>query len=301
MIKRTLFFTTPARLSLKDNQLVFQGSDAGEIRTMPIEDLGFVVLENHQISVSLPLLDALSVYNVGVVICDKKHLPTSMLLNLDSHNIQTELFSQQMNATEPLKKNLWKQTVEAKIANQAALLAFCEKKHSELIAYQKDVKSGDTTNREGAAARIYWKRLFGNEFERDRYGIPPNNMLNYGYIILRAAVARALSGSGLLPTLGIHHHNRYNSFCLADDIMEPYRPYIDKLVFELHKSNPNIADLTAEVKLTILEVLSADVLIDKIKRPLMVAISMTTASLSRCFTGESKKILYPALQSTGYC
>lgn len=293
MLKKSLFFTTPAKLSLRNNQLVFLGVENAETRTVPIEDIGFVILEDQQLKISMPLLNALTRNNAAVVFCDDKHMPSSMLLNLDGHSVQTELFGYQLNASEPLKKNLWKQTVEAKIVNQAALLKYYNKKSSELTAFAKDVKSGDSTNREGAAARVYWKRLFGNQFERDRYGTSPNQLLNYGYIVLRAAVARGLCGSGLLPTIGIFHHNRYNRFCLADDIMEPYRPFVDRQVFKLQMENPGITELNTETKLALLDVLTIDVLMKNVMRPLMVAISHTSASLARCFAGESKKVVYP--------
>lgn len=223
-------------------------------------------------------------------------MPTSMLLNLDGHHLQGELFRLQIQATEPLKKNLWKQTVEAKIKNQAAVLSYFGKNPAIVKQYASEVKSGDVDNREGAAAREYWQTLFGNGFVRDRYGDAPNNLLNYGYILLRAAVARALTGSGLLSTLGIHHHNRYNAFCLADDIMEPYRPYIDLCVYQIWESDPDCTLLTKEHKAALLQVLTCDVVMAKTKRPLMLALSQTTASLSRCFSGETKKIVYPQIE-----
>lgn len=295
MLKRSLFFSSPARLFLKEGQLVFRNDQSQDTRTVPVEDIGYVVLEHQQISISMPLLNALNDNNVAVVFCDAKHMPSAMLLNLDSHSVQSELFSAQINASEPLKKSLWKQTIEAKIRNQAALLMKYGKKSSDLLAFAKEVKSGDPTNREGAAARIYWKRLMGDGFERDRYGLPPNHLLNYGYIVLRAAIARGLSGSGLLPTLGIHHHNKYNSFCLADDIMEPYRPFVDRQVYEIVQKGEEIEDITTQLKLSLINTLSADVVIDKMRRPLMVAVSSTTASLARCFSGQQRNILYPQL------
>lgn len=292
MIKRTLYFSKPARLSLKNRQLVYKPSE-GDVKTIPVEDIGFIVLEDQQISISLPLLNALNNNNTAVIICNDKHMPSSMLLNLDGHSVQTELFNYQISASEPLKKNIWKQTVEAKIRNQAFLLKKLGEKSGDVLALSRSVKSGDTSNREGTAARIYWTRLFGNYFVRDRYGSPPNMLLNYGYIILRSAVARALSGSGLLPTLGIFHHNRYNSFCLADDIMEPYRPFVDYLVYNMFLSDSSVTVISKEQKLKLLEVLSTDVIINSNMRPLMIALSQTTASLGRCFSQESRKVLYP--------
>lgn len=262
-------------------------------KTAPIEDIGFIVLEHPQISVTMKLMEQLNENNVAVVFCDSKHMPSSMLLPLDAHHIQNELFRAQISASEPLKKNLWKQTIEAKIKNQARLLEKQGIKGQQLKNLAKNVKSGDSDNREGFAARLYWNTLFGKEFIRDRYGEPPNMYLNYGYILLRSAVARALAGSGLLATLGIHHRNRYNAFCLADDIMEPYRPWVDEIVIELEGKWPGQLMLEKEQKAELLQLMSADVKIGENRRPLMVALSQTTASLARCFSGETRKITYP--------
>ena len=293
MLKRTLFFAHPSRLTVKNKQLMAEIKETGEIKTAPVEDLGFVVLEHQQISISLPLLDELIKNNVAVVFCSGSYLPSSMLLNLNGHHLQQEIFSSQINTGQPLKKNLWKQTVEAKIANQAGLLKRLDKDYKKVDWFGKNVKSDDNDNREGAAARAYWPELFGVGFIRERYGDPPNNLLNYGYAVLRAAVARALAGSGLLSTLGIHHHNRYNAFCLADDIMEPYRPFVDELVYKIVFENEDISELTTDIKLKLLEILSSDVKVGTQKRPLMIALSGTSASLARCFSGQARKIVYP--------
>lgn len=293
MLKKTLSFSNPYRLSLKNLQLVAESKDNGEVRTIPIEDIGFIVLDNMQISLSLPLIEALVANNVAVVFSDSKHMPQSMLLNLDSHSIQTEIFRNQINASIPLQKNLWKQTIEYKIENQAKLLKLLDRPSADIMALAKDVKSGDSENKEGTAARLYWPRLFGSNFIRDRFGDFPNELLNYGYIILRAAVARSLVGSGLLPTLGIHHRNKYNAYCLADDIMEPYRPYVDRRVFYMVKKDPDLFLLGKEEKTELLQLLTDDVIIDKMRRPLMVALSMTTASLAKCYSGEVKTLKFP--------
>ncbi len=296
MLKRTLFFSNPFRLSLKNNQLIAKLKDIDEHLSAPIEDIGFIVLDNMQISISLPLLEALVKNNVAVVFCNSKHHPHSMLLNLDGHNTQTEIFRNQIEASLPLKKNLWKQTVEAKIINQAKLLELLHINSSDVLYFSKNVKSGDSENMEGAAARIYWRKLFGKSFIRERYGDYPNDLLNYGYIVLRAAVARALVGSGLLPSLGIHHKNKYNAYCLADDIMEPYRPFVDRRVYNIYNQNSEPEYLSKEHKAELLMVLTDDVLINKkIKRPLMVALSQTTASLVKCYLGDTKSIKYPYL------
>lgn len=293
MLKRTLFFTNPAYLSTRQRQLVIQNTTTRDERTVPIEDIALVILENSQITITLPALQQLNSNNVAVICCDDKHMPASMLLNLDGHHLQSELFRQQLDSTQPLKKQLWQQTIQCKIKNQAAMLKSKGKSMGALLSLAASVKSDDSSNREGAAAREYWSLLFGNGFIRDRYGEPPNAFLNYGYIILRAAVTRALVGSGLLPTLGIHHKNRYNAYCLSDDIMEPYRPYIDEAVYELWESGDRDMLLDKEVKAYLLTVLTCDVKIGKVKRPLLVALSHTTASLARCFSGEDKRISYP--------
>lgn len=295
MLKRTLFFSSPINLSLKDRQLVFNLKEApNEKRTVPIEDIGFVVLEHQMISITLPLLNALSENNVAVIFCNDKQLPSSMLLNLDSNSTQQETFRAQVEASEPLKKNLWKQTVEAKIRNQAACMRKLGLDGGALKPLYMHVKSGDTDNREAVAAKLYWNILFGREFIRNREGAPPNNLLNYGYTILRAAVARSLMGSGLLPTFGIFHRNRYNAFPLADDIMEPFRPFVDEIVYKIYYSGET--ELTKEVKASLLRVLTTDTHFNNMTRPLDVGLSVTTASLARCFTGKEKKISYPQLE-----
>lgn len=295
MLKRTLFFSTPMNLSLKDRQLVFFVKEVpDEKRTVPIEDIGFVILEHPMINVTLPLLNALSENNVAVIFCNEQRFPASMLLNLNSNSTQQESFRAQAEASGPLKKNLWKQTVEAKIRNQAALLRKLGLDGDVLKPLYMNVKSGDADNREGVAARLYWNMLFGKNFVREREGSPPNNLLNYGYTIIRAAVARSLMGSGLLPAFGIFHRNRYNAFPLADDIMEPFRPFVDEIVHKLYCSGET--ELAKPVKSSLLGVLFVDTQFDKLTRPLDVGLSVTTASLTRCFTGKEKKISYPLLE-----
>jgi CRISPR-associated protein Cas1 len=295
MIKRTIFFSNPVRLSVRDKQLIISLKEDNQERTIPVEDIGYIVLDNNQISFTMNLLEEMNNNNVAVIFCNNKHLPNAMLLNLDGHHLQTELFRNQIEASGPIKKNLWKQTIEAKIRNQAALLKKLEKEYRDLKIYAGNVKSGDSDNKEGAASRLYWPRLLGNGFIRDRYGPPPNQVLNYGYTILRAAVARALCGSGLLPTLGIQHHNRYNAFCLADDIMEPYRPFVDEIVNELKDKCDEQIIVDKEIKAELLKIMTVDVKIGVNRRPLMIGITHTTASLARCFSGETRKIIYPEL------
>lgn len=295
MLKRALFFSTPFCLSLRDGQMIVCAKEAPDMRrSVPVEDIGVVVLEHPQTTVTLPLLNALSDNNAAVVLCGGDRMPNAMLLNLDSNRTQGESYRAQIEASEPLRKGLWKQIVEAKIRNQAALLDKLGRDGGLLKPYWSNVRSGDADNREGAAARVYWSELFGRGFVRSREGEAPNNLLNYGYTILRAAVARALMGSGLFPAFGIFHRNRYNAFPLADDVMEPYRPYVDEAVFGLSARGEN--RLTRETKQELLRLLFADTRFDDLVRPLDVGLSFTTSSLAKCFAGTKKKIAYPLLE-----
>lgn len=295
MLKRTLFFTTPLDLSLRNNQLIINTRQMPEVKnSVPIEDIGVVVLENQQINITLPLLNALSDNNAAVIICGENFMPNAMLLNLDSNTTQGESYRAQIEASEPLKKGLWKQVVEMKIRNQAALLNKLGKDGDKLKPYYTNVKSGDSDNREGIAAKIYWNELFGEDFIRSREGSSPNNLLNYGYTLLRAAVARALMGSGLFPAFGIFHRNRSNAFPLADDIMEPYRPFVDEIVFDLYANGER--ELNKQVKTDLIHLLYTDTRFDKVVRPLEVGLTITTASLAKCFAGEGKKLSYPQLE-----
>ena len=264
--------------------------------TKPVEDLGVVVLDNKQITITSGLLEALLENNCAVITCDSKCLPVGLMLPLYGNTTQNERFRQQIEASLPLKKQLWQQTIKAKIENQASVLSDCSGEVVKCMRiWASDVRSGDPDNLEARAAAYYWKSFFPNidGFTRDRDGVPPNNLLNYGYSILRAVVARGLVISGLLPTFGIHHHNRYNAYCLADDIMEPYRPYVDELVFRLVESYGSKIELSKEVKARLLTIPTIDVKIGGKRSPLMVDVGQTTASLYRCFTGELRRISYP--------
>ncbi len=296
MIKRTLFFGNPAYLSTKSEQLVvnFPGEDKLE-KTIPIEDLGYIVLENPQITITNGLLTKLVQNKTAVIICDKQHLPCALLQPLVGHTEQTERMRHQLNASQPLKKQLWQQTVMVKIENQAQHLLTQGKNALKLRRWAKEVKSGDAENHEAIAAAYYFQNLFSAVFgfSRNQKGIPPNNLLNYGYAILRAVTARALVSSGMLPSVGIFHRNKYNAFCLADDIMEPYRPFVDLLVMELIQSGCDYTELNTSIKSQLLQIPNMDVVIDSKKSPLMNAMSRTTNSLYECFAGSSRKLLYP--------
>jgi CRISPR-associated protein Cas1 len=296
MIKRTIYIGNPSYLKLKQKQLVVQEPESKEIKgTIPIEDIALLMLDHYQITISNQLLIKLQGNNVAVITCDEHHLPFGLMLPLYGHSEYSERIKYQLAASEPLKKQLWKQTVEQKIENQKALLKLYHKVSEPLSEYQQNVKSGDTTNREGMAAQYYWKHLFEN-FSRERFGEEPNNLLNFGYAVLRSIVARALVSSGMLPVLGIFHRNKYNAYCLADDIMEPYRPFVDKLVYNyIHTSYQDNFELTKDVKAHMLTIATQDVFIDGVVRPLFIAVTTTTASLYKCFTGELRHIKYPEL------
>lgn len=314
MIKKTLYFGNPAYLSLRQGQMVIRLPDIvrnetlpermkqqGEI-TKPIEDIGIVVLDNKQITITQGLLESLLENNSAVITCDNRSMPVGLMLPLCGNSVQSERFRDQIDASLPLKKQLWQQTIKAKIHNQATVLAACTGKEvKNMRRWENDVKSGGPDNLEGRAAAYYWKTLFSDfdelkDFTRDRDGIYPNNILNYGYAILRAVVARALVSSGMLPTLGIHHHNRYNVYCLADDIMEPYRPYVDEIVFAIVKEfDGKEQDMTKDIKAKLLSIPTTEVVINGKRSPLMVAASQTTASLYRCFNGELRRIAYPEM------
>ena len=296
MIKQTLYFGNPAYLSLKDRQLVIRLPDKDQTVTRPIEDIGVVVIDNKQITLTSGLIEALLGNNCALITCDSSHLPVGLMLPLCGNTTQSERFRHQLSASLPLKKQLWQQTISQKIANQAQVLKECfGVEVGNMLSWSKNVKSGDSDNLEARAAAYYWRNMFDDEdvFIRDREGEPPNNLLNYGYAILRAIVARGLVGSGLLPTLGIHHHNRYNAYCLADDIMEPYRPYVDELVVNIRKEFDNTDFLDKEIKKRLLSIPTIEVRINNHRRPLMVAVTETTASLYKCFSGELRKIAYP--------
>lgn len=306
MIKRVIGFNNPAYLSLKNGQMVVTLPDivndtnmteamrAQGVHTLPIEDIGVIVLDHKQITITAALMAFLLENNVAVINCNDQHLPVGLLLPLDGNNLQNERFRQQIDASEPLKKQMWQQTVSSKIAGQAQVLALQGVENGNMVAWSKQVKSGDSDNLEARAAAYYWRNVFHKpDFIRGQEGDPPNNLLNYGYAIVRAMMARALVAAGVLPTLGIHHHNKYNAYCLADDIMEPYRPYVDIVVIEIIKNARDISELTTDLKRQLLGITTVDVQIEHHRSPMQIAIQTTANSVQRCFSGESRKIIYP--------
>ena len=294
MLKRTLHFGNPAHLSRSKEQLIIQLKDEFKTtKSVPIEDIGMIVLEHTEITLTTALLETLLQNQVAVVTCDAKYMPAGIFLPLDAHNVQTERMHTQITASQPLKKQLWQQTVKAKIHNQARLLEHMGENGKRLHLLKEKVRSGDPQNYEAQAAAYYWSTIYGNTFTRARELTSPNAQLNYGYAILRSIVARALTASGMLPSFGIFHRNKYNAFCLADDIMEPYRPYVDWIVLSMELPTKDDEGLSREQKIELLKLPQMDVEINELKRPLGHAVSITTASLFRCFDGEQRKIIYP--------
>ena len=272
-------------------------SEEDMVRTVPIEDLGVIILDNKQITITQGLIDALLENNCALITCDSRRMPVGLMLPLAGNTIQNERFRSQLDSSLPLRKQLWQQTIEAKIRNQAAVLKYVTgQEHKNMLKWSDSVRSGDADNMEARAAVYYWKTIFPNDpcFIRDREDEGANALLNYGYAILRAVVARALVGAGMLPTLGIHHHNRYNAYCLADDIMEPYRPYVDKLVVEMLEDGAE-DKLNATNKVKLLNIPVIEVKINEKRSPLMIAVSQTVSSLVKCFRGDCRKLIYPDL------
>lgn len=307
MIKRTLYFGNPAYLSTKNSQLVLklpevENNDLPEtikkesVRTFPIEDLGIIIIDHQQITITSGLIEKLMDNNVMIISCNKSHMPYGLMLPMDKNSVQSERWRTHLEASQPLKKQLWQQTIQQKIHNQAMVL---KNKNGTIIKnmlkWESEVKSGDSDNMEARAAVYYWKNIFSKDFVRDPDGDYPNMLFNYGYAILRAIVARALVSSGLMVQIGIHHHNKYNPYCLADDIMEPYRPYVDLMVLEIIDNQEPTNTITTYHKQKLLSLPTIDVEIAGKKRPLEIAVSTTTASLFKCFSGEARKILYPEM------
>ena len=296
MLYRSIYIGNPAYLKLKDKQLKVTNPETKEEKgSIPIEDIGLLMLDHYQITLSHQLIQELMKNNVILISCDERHLPLAGMLPFSGNTLFSERVKTQIEVSEPLKKQLWKQTVECKIQNQLKVLEQLGKYAYPMYEYLKEVKSGDTTNMEGSAAQHYWKYLIDNDFLRDRFGDYPNPFFNFGYGVLLSIIARALVDTGLLLVLGIFHRNKYNPYCLASDIMEPYRPIVDLLVMKWLQLHPEKQNLDKESKTFLLQIATQDVNIEKLVRPLMVGVKMTASSLLRCYTGEKRQISYPEL------
>ena len=296
MLYRSVYIGNPAYLKLKDKQLKVTDPETKEEKgSIPIEDIGLLMLDHYQITLSHQLIQELMKNNVILISCDERHLPLAGMLPFSGNSLFSERVKVQMEISEPLKKQLWKQTIECKIQNQLRVLEQLGTYAAPMYEYLKQVKSGDTSNMEGIAAQHYWKYLIDNDFLRERFGDYPNPFFNFGYGVLLSIIARALVDTGLLLVLGIFHRNKYNPYCLASDIMEPYRPIVDLLVMKWLQLHPEKQNLDKESKAFLLQIATKDVTIEKLVRPLIVGVKMTASSLLKCYTGEKRQISYPEL------
>ena len=292
MIKRTIEISSgPTHLSVRNAQLVIS-RQRETLSTIPCEDIGLVLIDHPAVTYTHSVLTTLAEYGAIVVVCGADHHPAALLMPVEANTLHTERLRIQVESTRPVSKRIWQQIVRAKITAQAGVLGVASPAHKSLMNLAEEVRSGDPSNVEAHAAKIYWQHLFaGSEFRRDQQGAPPNNLLNYGYMTLRAGVARAICGAGLHPSIGLHHRNRYNPFCLADDLVEPLRPMADRRVRALWRDGKS--DVNKETKTQLLGVLTDTVVFDGESGPLQVALGKMAASLVRCFEGTDKKLEIP--------
>lgn len=283
---------SPAYLRIRNRQLVIERKDADDV-SVPISEVAAVIAAHPQASCSQPVLAELMAAGGAFIVCDDALLPIGLMLPIQANELQTQRIIAQAAAPLPLKKKLWRQIIRRKISAQADLLRDLRGNDRGLSHIAAEVRSGDTTNREAVASRRYWTALFDDpDFRRDRQREDQNRLLNYGYAVLRAVMGRAICAAGLHPSLGVHHHNRENSFCLADDLMEPYRPLIDAAVVE-HLACGLGSELTRTSKQALLECILARYLADGEARTLFEICSRTAASLARAYLKECDKLEYP--------
>lgn len=296
MAWRVVAIKNPARLSLRDNQLVIaQETEA----TLPIEDIDSLILDGYGITATTNLLTALATKGTTTIICDEKHLPASVILPYSQHSRQAKVSRQQLAMSQPLKKQLWQRIVEQKITNQADVLQAVGLDDAPLRAYASDVKSGDTSNRESLAARIYFDQLLDDATRRKP--IWHNAALNYGYAMVRSHIARHIAARGLVTSQGIFHHNELNSFNLADDLIEPYRSAVDLYILEkvtpLHVGDHD-ASLTKHDRQLIIDILNYYVIMNGKKFTVKHAIERTVESFIECIEAkEVRKLLLPKIAS----
>ena len=295
MIRKTVEFSTPGtRLSVSLRQLVVERPDLPKA-TLPMEDLGVVIVDTTQATYSQAVFIELLEAGATLMVTGRDHLPVGMMLPLDAHHVQTERHRAQVEASQPVKKRSWQALVRSKISQQAHVLSRFDSDNADLHAIARRVKSGDPDNLEAQAAQRYWPRLFGKGFRRDRSAEGVNALLNYGYAVIRAATARAVVAAGLIPSLGVYHHNRTNPFCLADDLFEPYRPYVDwrvkSLVIEARGGSPTLDD--RQTRAALLSLFNETVLVGGRRNPLLLALHASAASLCRALTGGDRTLALP--------
>ena len=294
MIKRIIDVSEAAYVCLKHQQLIIekQGEVVGQV---PVEDLGVLILQHPAIVLTQQLIVACQKNKVVIVFCDEKHLPYSLILPIgEGHTLHNKILKQQMAISEPTRKRLWQKIVQHKIKEQEQTLVMLNKESTRLSFLSTQVKTGDSGNCEAIAAQAYWKLLFGKAFKRDADLDGVNSLLNYGYAIIRAAVARSVCGAGLHPTIGLFHTNQYNALCLADDLMEPFRPWVDYVVYQMASTNSEVT-INQQSKQALLGLMSEAVLYKKKTMPFMVALNYLMADLKRCYSDGIKTLPYPLL------
>jgi CRISPR-associated protein Cas1 len=294
MIKRIIDISEAAYVRLRHQQLVIE-KQSEIVGQVPIEDLGVLILQHPAIVLTQQLIVACQKNKVVIVFCDEKHLPYSLILPIgEGHTLHNKILKQQIAISEPTRKRLWQQIVQHKIKEQEQTLVMLNKESTRLNYLTTQVKTGDSGNCEAIAAQAYWKLLFGKAFKRDADLDGVNSLLNYGYAIIRAAVARSVCGAGLHPTIGLFHTNQYNALCLADDLMEPFRPWVDYVVYQMASTNSEVT-INQQSKQTLLGLMSEAVLYKKKTMPFMVALNYLMADLKRCYSDGIKTLPYPLL------
>jgi len=295
MLKKTLFIETPSHLQIENELIKLTNKITQESNTFVPDELGYIILENYQITASIQFFQIAATNNILIIVCDKTHNPVSYTIPLYYNTTQTQTLNNQIKLKTEHKRMIWKQIIISKIQNQANLLKKMNKDYLKLMKLLEKATLDNIETCESTASRFYWKELFEiKKFKRDSEGEPPNNLLNYGYSILRAATARALIGSGLMPQISLHHHNKYDPLPLADDVMEPYRPFVDQIVVELVKKDDYMF-LHKGNKQELLKILACDTIINEVRRPLMIALTYTTSSLANIINNKNKKISVPIM------
>jgi CRISPR-associated protein Cas1 len=283
----------PARLSVRNSCLVIERGAEPEV-TSPLGEVAVLLLAHPQLLLTQPVLARLASAGGMVIVCDDKHMPAAMLLPLEAHFTQGERFAQQTRISDPTRKRLWQSIVKAKVHAQARVLMELRGDDAGLDELAGNVRSGDPDNLEARASRRYWPALFRDPtFRRRRFGGNQNTLLNYGYAVLRAIVARAVCASGLHPSLGLYHHNRYDAFRLADDLMEPYRPIVDRAVAFYCEAYGPAAELDKRAKATLIGALLQRFDVEGEKRTLFDIVQRSAASLAAVFAGQRRTLVLP--------
>lgn len=286
---------SPARLSVRYEQLVIKRAGNPDF-TVPLAEIGAVAVSHPQVTYTQAALAGLARAGAALVVCDEKHMPAGLFLTLNGNSVQAERFARQAAVSKPACKRLWRRIVQAKILAQGRLLTELSGRDRGLSALARTVRSGDPDNVEAQASRRYWPALFKDtSFRRNRLAEDQNRFLNYGYAVLRAVVARAVCAAGLHPSLGLHHHNRYDAFCLADDLMEPFRPLVDRAAVRLVETRGPAAPLDKETKAGLIGALTRRFDLDGESRTLFDVLGRLAASLAAVFAGSRSEIVLPEL------